>query len=100
MLPPGGFDAQRWVVGVCWARWIAVDYGLLTFANGWEAVELFGLHPVAPATRYDSMGLAFLLRRSTQILQLNRERAVIRDRSSDQGSERRRDHVLYQAALQ
>lgn len=28
---------------------------------GWAAQEVFGLHPVAPVTRYDVMGLVWLL---------------------------------------
>jgi hypothetical protein len=75
---PTGFDTNRWNVGVRWARRIAVEHGPAALVMGWGAEDLFGLHPVAPAARYDSIGLAFVMKGTDCIVSLNDERAVLR----------------------
>ena len=37
-------------------------WGLEAAALGWRAEDVFGVHPGAPATRYDAMGLVTLIR--------------------------------------
>lgn len=81
MPPPTGFGDARWALSVWQARQIARDHGPAAFVMGWDAEDLFGLHPAAPAARYDSMGLAFLLRKADCIVSLNDERAIIRHAS-------------------
>jgi hypothetical protein len=78
MPPPTGFDTNRWNVGVRWARRIAVEHGPAALVMGWGAEDLFGLHPVAPAARYDSIGLAFVMKETDCIISLNDERAILR----------------------
>jgi hypothetical protein len=78
MSPPIGFDKNRWEVGVQWARRIACEHGPAAIVMGWDAEDLFGLHPVAPAARYDSIGLAFVMKETDCIVSLNKERAIIR----------------------
>jgi hypothetical protein len=76
--PPAGFTEARWAVGVWWARKLAHEHGVAAFVMGWNAEDLFGLDPVAPAARYDGMGLAFLLRLGSTIMCLDDERAITR----------------------
>ena len=44
-------DAERFL-----SRWGAVAHSL-----GWTTLDLFGVHPIAPAARFDLMGLTLLL---------------------------------------
>ena len=62
MPPPSGFSDERWSTGVWWAHQIAAEDAAAPQGGDWTGLDLFGLHPIAPACRYDSMGLAFLLR--------------------------------------
>ena len=61
MKPPAGFDRGRWRQliddgGRFIDRWAAT-----AAATGWSASDVFGLHPDAPAARYDGMGLVPLI---------------------------------------
>lgn len=76
MAAPTRFSDERWALGVWWARKLAHEHGPAAFVMGWDAVDLFGLHPIAPACRYDGMGLAFLLHWGGTILSLDDERAM------------------------
>jgi hypothetical protein len=76
MVVPTGFSDERWSLGVWWARRLAHEHGPAAFVMGWDAVDLFGLHPIAPSCRYDGMGLTFLLRYGDQLTSLDDERAL------------------------
>lgn len=76
MRPPADFTGRRWTVGVWWSRRLAAEHGVAAYVMGWDAEDLFGLHPGCPSSRYDAMGLAFLLGASCRIVSLNNERAV------------------------
>jgi hypothetical protein len=86
---PPGFTEERWRVGVWWARRIAHEHGSAAFVMGWSAERLFGLYPDAPATRYDGMGLAFLMRPGEVIVSLDDDQAIIRALSGTQHRVRR-----------
>jgi hypothetical protein len=58
------------------SRWGTVAHSL-----GWTAVDLFGVHPVAPAARFDVMGL-FPLLHGGAVIALTEDAATIR-RSSN-----------------
>jgi hypothetical protein len=77
MPPVAGFSDERWAVGVWWARQIAHEHGLVVHEAGWSALDLFGLHPTAPACRYDGMGLAFMLRPGDTLLFLDGGEVII-----------------------
>ena len=47
---------------------------------GWTAVDLFGVHPVAPAARFDIMGLLPLLQGGA-VIALTEDAATIRRQS-------------------
>lgn len=60
-VPPSGFDQERWRQliddgGRFLDRWAGT-----AAACGWSAADIFGLHPGAPAARYDGMGLVALI---------------------------------------
>jgi hypothetical protein len=76
MAAPTEFSDERWALGVWWARRLADEHGPAAFVMGWDAVDLFGLHPIAPSGRYDGMGLAFLLRYGDQVTSLDDKRAM------------------------
>ncbi|QEN86858.1 hypothetical protein FZC33_11205 [Labrys sp. KNU-23] len=54
-------DPRRWEQAKKDAAEFLADWGEQAAELGWTAKELFGLHPVAPLTRYDQMGLVWLL---------------------------------------
>ena len=81
MEPPTGFTDARWAVGVVSALLLARRFGGVALELGWVTEDLFGLHPVAPAARYDAMGLAFLLHPGDQIVSLTAQHATIQRRS-------------------
>ncbi|WP_448952104.1 hypothetical protein [Labrys neptuniae] len=54
-------DPRRWERAKLDAVEFLADWGERAAELGWTAQELFGLHPVAPLTRYDVMGLVWLL---------------------------------------
>jgi hypothetical protein len=61
MKPAAGFSQGRWRQliddgGHFIDRWAAT-----AAAMGWSAIDVFGLHPDAPAARYDGMGLVPLI---------------------------------------
>lgn len=69
------------------AQWQSVLDGALMFADrwagkahslGWTVDELFGLDPVAPASRLDHRGLAFLLANGSQVVAIDKDGADIR----------------------
>ncbi|MFC2248560.1 hypothetical protein ACETRX_02930 [Labrys portucalensis] len=54
-------DPRRWEQAKQDAAEFLADWGDEAAGLGWTAKDLFGLHPVAPLTRYDVMGLIWLL---------------------------------------
>ncbi|MET4181737.1 hypothetical protein ABIB94_003838 [Bradyrhizobium sp. JR7.2] len=77
MSEPEWAGADRWsqMIGDADAflsAWDAVAHDL-----GWTALELFGVHPVAPGCRYDLMGLVLLLG-GGQVSVLSEQTAAIR----------------------
>ena len=77
MPAPSGFTDERWRTGIAWCWRLAHEHGEALHLRGWTAAELFGLHPIAPATRYDAMGLAFLMRPNDRLLDLGDEHAIV-----------------------
>ena len=87
--PVEGFGDKRWIqIGEDAAR-LLHDHGAEAARLGWTTLDLFGAHPVAPAARYDCMGLALLLKGGT-IDAIDDEGASIRSRTSSTLTFRRR----------
>jgi hypothetical protein len=59
--PPKGVLNQRWACAVVDAGVFLAAWGAQAEALGWTPDDLFGLDPVAPMARYDTMGLVWLL---------------------------------------
>lgn len=76
MTPPESFRADAWrgLLADCgaffdrWTGWIKLD--------DWSDLDLAGVHPIAPAARYDSMGLLLLIRGGT-VMEMGSRRATI-----------------------
>lgn len=49
---------------------------------GWTDLDLFGVHPIAPAFRYDCMGLIPLIR-GDEVIGISETRATTRSRSGN-----------------
>ena len=67
--PTGSLLAERPPPGVLPTAWrdrldagasLAAAWGEAAQALGWSAADLYSLHPLAPLTRLDAMGAAFL----------------------------------------
>ncbi|MGO4337894.1 hypothetical protein AB4037_23540 [Labrys sp. KB_33_2] len=69
-------DPRRWERAKEDAADFLADWGDQAAELGWTAAELFGLHPVAPLTRYDVMGLVWLLN-GKEVSELNERTAKI-----------------------
>jgi hypothetical protein len=44
---------------------------------GWQAIDLFGVHPIAPAARFDAMGLVLIIS-GGEVVSINERSATIR----------------------
>jgi hypothetical protein len=69
--------AERWANVIETAHRFAAKHGATALRLGWRDVDLFGLHPKAPGTRYDCRGLAFSLDRADKVASLDAEVATI-----------------------
>ncbi len=59
--PPGDFSPVRWQAAIDAALMFADQWASEAHRLGWRVEDIFGLHPTAPAARYDCRGLAWLL---------------------------------------
>jgi hypothetical protein len=60
--PPSWASAERWRELVADAESFLAAWGKTADRLGWTTLDLFGVHPTAPATRFDVMGLIPILR--------------------------------------
>jgi hypothetical protein len=75
--PPRGFSDARWrtVVndgGRFLDRWAEEAARL-----GWQATDVFGVHPIAPSARFDAMGLVPIIS-GGEVISINERSATIR----------------------
>ena len=90
-------EPERWLQAISDAEALLAVWGAQACALGWNAEELFGLHPVpklpAPSfrrlSRYDAMGLVWLLH-GRPVIALTATEAVIRATSGAMLTYRRR----------
>ena len=78
---PDWLTPDRWDAVLSDAENFLSRWGAPAEALGWTALDLFGVHPIAPAARFDLMGLILLLHGS-EVVALTEESATIR-RSSN-----------------
>lgn len=58
---PPGIPPRRWTILAATSARLLRDHGAELHGAGWDALDLFGLHPTAPATNPPGWGLAWLL---------------------------------------
>jgi hypothetical protein len=78
---PAGFSPERWEQARAAALAFAEESLPRALALGWSLPELFGLHPIAPATRLDCRGLAFTIRLGARVVAMTADTARIRTSS-------------------
>jgi hypothetical protein len=59
--PVEWLSAQRWCEVVSDVEIFLSRWGNAAHQLGWTALDLFGVHPMAPASRFDMMGLVLLI---------------------------------------
>src|SRR5262245_60862518 len=79
--PPSGFPDERWPEALASALDFCEEWAAPALALGWSPLELFGLHPTAPATRLDCKGLAFVVRPGARVVAITADVATIRTRT-------------------
>jgi len=78
---PDWFSPDRWTALLSDAEIFLGRWGQTAHQLGWTALDLFGVHPIAPAARFDVMGL-FPLLHGGAVIALTEDAATIR-RSSN-----------------
>ena len=78
---PDWLAPDRWAVMLSDAESFLSRWGTVAHQLGWTALDLFGVHPIAPAARFDVMGL-FPLLHGGAVIALTEDVATIR-RSSN-----------------
>lgn len=59
--PADGFDLDHWRTLIDDGGKFLDKWGTQAAKLGWSAEDVFGVHPLAPATRYDTAGLILLI---------------------------------------
>ena len=79
---PPTIPPRRWAALAASAFRLVRDHGAELHAAGWNALDLFGLHPTAPAANPAGWGLAWLLGAAGEVLDVAPEAIGIRQRPS------------------
>lgn len=77
---PDWITADRWQHVLSDAENFLTRWGSAAHLLGWTALDLFGVHPLAPAARFDVMGL-LLLTQGGEVAALTAETAAVRRRA-------------------
>jgi hypothetical protein len=59
--PVEWLTAERWRFLISDAENFLPRWGSAAYSLGWSALDLFGVHPIAPAVRFDVVGLLPIL---------------------------------------
>lgn len=86
--PVEWLSAERWQLLISDAEKFLPRWGSAAHSLGWSALDLFGVHPLAPAARFDVMGLLPMLH-GAAILTLTDSAATLRQRSGSTSTYRR-----------
>ncbi|WP_457492262.1 hypothetical protein [Tardiphaga sp. P5_C7] len=78
--PVDGFSMERWRLLLCDGESFLSKWGQAAFGLGWTALDLFGVHPAAPAARMDVLGLIMTLS-GGEVVNLTVGSATMRRRS-------------------
>ncbi len=79
--PLDGFSPEAWSAMIDDGAEFLAQWGEQATNLGWRTVDIFGLHPIAPAPRVGCWGLAFLIQRG-EVVALTDNAATIRRRSN------------------
>ena len=79
-LAPAGFSDCEWRELLQDGNRFFEQWGPQAAELGWTALDLFGVHPVAPAARYDCMGLVPIIRGHV-VVALDNVKASLQGRS-------------------
>jgi hypothetical protein len=90
--PIQGFTVGRWQTVVDDAESFLARWAEAAHQLGWTGLDLFGVHPTAPAARHDVMGLIPLLQGGT-VVALTEAAATIRRSSNATLTYRRADQT-------
>jgi hypothetical protein len=88
---PDWLTPDRWDAVLSDAENFLSRWGVAAHALGWTALNLFGVHPTAPASRLDAMGLLLLICGGA-VIALTASSATIRRRSGSVLTYRRSKH--------
>jgi len=78
--PVEWLSAERWCGAITDAGGFLSTWGNAAHQLGWTALDLFGVHPAAPASRFDVMGLVLLIQ-GGEVVALTAQTATIRKMS-------------------
>jgi hypothetical protein len=78
---PDWLSVDRWAVLLLDAENFLSRWGFSAHSLRWTALDLFGVHPIAPASRFDVMGMVFTLQ-GAEVIALTDRAATIRRRSN------------------
>ena len=68
---PDTIPLRRWTVLAATSARLLRDHGAALYGTGWNALDLFGLHPTAPMTHPPGWGLAWLLGEHGEVLDIS-----------------------------
>ena len=77
---PDWLAPDRWAVMLSDAESFLSRWGTVAHSLGWTALDIFGVHPIVPAARFDIMGLTLLLHGGA-VVALTEDAATIRRQS-------------------
>jgi hypothetical protein len=89
---PVAVEPRRWRQAIADAAAFLATWGAQAHACGWTARELLGLHPTAPPSRLDHMGLIWLLQ-GRPVIALTATEAVMRCQSGATLTHRRQNEL-------
>jgi hypothetical protein len=75
--PVDWLSHERWHGLISDAESFLSDWGSTAHLLGWTSLDLFGVHPIAPAARFDVMGLIPILN-GADVLALTNQTATVR----------------------
>lgn len=80
--PPPGFAMPRWEMLVDAGQRLLDRWGKQAVRLGWTTEDLFGVHPAAPAARYDVAGLVLFVH-DGEVVTITEQTAAIRARDGN-----------------
>jgi hypothetical protein len=96
--PLSGFPTHWWVQIINDGLIFLEGWGVRAVALGWTESDMFGVHPMAPACRFDCMGLALLIA-GGRVTALSEDIATLKSVGGSTLSHRRRPSSVKNPSL-